>query len=292
MANNSPIPDPESLIPLIKLALAEDIGPGDITSKLLIPAEKQAVMAFVARENMVACGTFVPELVYGALGSGIKTEAKAQEGALLKKGEVLATASGSLQTLLTGERVTLNIMQRMCGVATIARQYVEAVKGTKAVILDTRKTMPGMRVADKYAVKTGGGQNHRMGLWDMVLIKDNHIGMGDSGFGIMDLIIKARNSLTQIPHPESPIPIVVECDTLEQVKEAIAAKPDRILLDNMSNAMLKEAVAMSAGKIPLEASGGVSLETVRDIAQTGVDFISVGKLTHSAPNVDIGADIT
>lgn len=182
--------------------------------------------------------------------------------------------------LLTGERTALNIMQRMSGVATLTRKYVDAIKGTKAVILDTRKTIPGLRVLDKYATRCGGAENHRMRLDDMVLIKDNHIAVCGS---IANAVESARAG--------TKVPIVVECDTPTQVQEALAAKPHRILLDNMDNAMLREAVKLSAGKVLLEASGNVSLETVRGIAETGVDYISVGKITHSAPSVDIGADI-
>jgi len=280
---------------VIAAALAEDIGPGDITSELLIPADLQGEMLFVARDPMVACGGFIPEKVYGAINPAIQVTVLAREGQPLKKGDVIAKAGGSARALLTGERVALNLMQRMSGIATLTRSYVEAVQGTKAIILDTRKTMPGLRQLDKYAVRTGGGQNHRMGLWDMVLVKDNHIAIGirDSGFRIQGLVENTRNALSsRIPNPESRIPIIIECDTLSQVEEALAAKPDRILLDNMDLASLRKAVAMAGGKVPLEASGGVSLETVRGIAETGVDYISVGKLTHSAPAVDIGADMT
>jgi nicotinate-nucleotide pyrophosphorylase (carboxylating) len=183
--------------------------------------------------------------------------------------------------LLTGERTALNIMQRMSGVATLTQTYVQAIAGTKAVLLDTRKTMPGMRILDKYAVRVGGGQNHRMRLDDMILIKDNHIAL----CGGLPAAVKAAQKGGELP-------VVVECDTLEQVKEALAAAPDRILLDNMDNHSLREAVALSAGSVKLEASGGVALESVREIALTGVDYISVGKITHSAPAVDIAADIT
>jgi len=190
-------------------------------------------------------------------------------------------ASGNARALLTGERTALNIMQRMSGVATLTQTYVQAIAGTKAVLLDTRKTMPGMRILDKYAVRVGGGQNHRMRLDDMILIKDNHIAL----CGGLPAAVKAAQKGGELP-------VVVECDTLEQVKEALAAAPDRILLDNMDNHSLREAVALSAGSVKLEASGGVALESVREIALTGVDYISVGKITHSAPAVDIAADIT
>jgi nicotinate-nucleotide pyrophosphorylase (carboxylating) len=265
---------------IIKRALAEDIGSGDITSQLLIPDNQQAEMAFVARHDMVACGLFIPEIVYAQLGGDVSVGVVVKEGDVVGKNTVLAIARGNARILLTGERVALNIMQRMCGVATITSVYVEAVRGTKAVILDTRKTMVNLRFMDKYAVTVGGGKNHRMRLDDMVLIKDNHIALCG---GVKQAVIKARAG--------TKLPIVVECDTLAQVQEAITVSPDRILLDNMDNETLKQAVTLVAGKIPLEASGGVSLATVRAIAETGVDYISVGKITHSVPAADIGADI-
>lgn len=266
-------------IDIIKRALVEDIGSGDITSQLLIPENQQAEMAFVARHDMVACGMFIPEMVYTQL-DGVSVSVSVKEGDLVGKNVVLVTAKGNARALLAGERVALNIMQRMCGVATITNVYVEVVKGTKAVILDTRKTMVNLRVMDKYAVTVGGGKNHRMRLDDMVMIKDNHIALCG---GIKQAVEKARTG--------TKLPVIVECDTLAQVQEAIAVSPDRILLDNMDSETLKRAVTLVAGKIPLEASGGVSLATVRAIAETGVDYISVGKITHSVPAADIGADI-
>ncbi|MEK6747144.1 MAG: carboxylating nicotinate-nucleotide diphosphorylase [Pseudomonadota bacterium] len=268
----------QEIIDIIKRALAEDIGQGDVTSQLLIPENQQAEMAFVAREDLVACGVFIPELVYNILGAS--ASASVNEGEFAGTNKVLAVAKGNARALLAGERVVLNLMQRMCGIATLTNQYVQAVAGTKVVILDTRKTMPNLRVFDKYSVTVGGGKNHRMRLDDMVMIKDNHIALCG---GIKQAVEKVRAA--------TKLPVIVECDNLTQVEEAIIASPDRILLDNMDNETLKKAVALSAGKIPLEASGGVSLATVRGIAETGVDYISVGKLTHSAPAADIGADI-
>lgn len=277
---------------VIGQALTEDIGSGDITSELTIPEGATAEMQFIAGQPMVACGTFIPDAVYRQLHDHIKVEAIAAEGQSVEKGAVLATASGSARTLLAGERVALNLMQRLSGVATLTRHYVEAVKHTKAIILDTRKTMPGLRLLDKYAVRAGGGQNHRMRLDDMVLVKDNHLGIRQGALGIGDIITQIRKNLPSLkPNAQSPMPILIECDTLAQVEEALAAKPDRILLDNMSLADLKKAVELSGGKIPLEASGGVSLETVKAIAETGVNYISVGNITHSAPAADIRADI-
>ncbi len=270
----------QEFIDIIKRALVEDIGSGDITSQLLIPENQQAEMAFIARHDMVACGLFIPELVYAQFGGGISVSVAVKEGDVVGESTVLATAKGNARALLAGERVALNIMQRMCGVATITHVYTQAARDTKAVILDTRKTMVNLRVMDKYAVTVGGGKNHRIRLDDMVLIKDNHIALCG---GIKQAVIKARSG--------TKLPVIVECDTLAQVQEAIAVSPDRILLDNMDSETLKRAVTLVAGKIPLEASGGVSLATVRAIAETGVDYISVGKITHSVPAADIGADI-
>lgn len=265
----------------VAAALAEDVGKGDITSQLLIPAGTFASLAFVAREDMVACGLWVAGETYRQLDAQVKVDIMAEEGELLAPGDVLAVAHGPARTLLTGERTALNIMQRLSGVASLTHDYVEAVAGTGAVILDTRKTMPGMRVFDKYAVRVGGAQNHRMRLDDMVLVKDNHIALCG---GVTQAVLLARKGCE--------LPVVVECDTLEQVAEAIKAAPDRILLDNMNEAQLREAVAMAQGRVSLEASGGVSLDTVQTIARTGVNYISVGRLTHSAVACDIGADIT
>jgi nicotinate-nucleotide pyrophosphorylase (carboxylating) len=272
--------DTKEFSDIITRALAEDIGAGDITSTLLIPENQTAQMAFVAREEMVVCGVFIAELVYKILGASASVSASVKDGELAHKNTILATATGNARALLAGERVALNLMQRMCGIASLTHQYVEAVRGTKAIILDTRKTMPNLRIADKYAVKIGGGQNHRFRLDDMVLIKDNHLAIYG---GIAGAVAKARAGTN--------LPIVVECDTLAQVAEAIKTAPTRILLDNMSLDMLKEAVQMTGGLVKLEASGGVNLATVRAIADTGVDYISVGALTHSANASDIGADI-
>jgi len=273
-------PDTEKVKRIIKAALDEDIGSGDVTSRLLIPDTTLAEMLFVAREGVIACGTFIARMVYEQLGAAITVEVQAEEGKTIISDGVLVKVKGPARMLLTGERVVLNLMQRMCGVATLTHVYVDAVRGTKAVILDTRKTMPGLRELDKYAVRAGGGQNHRLGLDDMILIKDNHIALTGN---IKDAVTKARAG--------SKLMIEVECDTFAQVEEALATNPDRILLDNMDISTMRRAVELSAGRIPLEASGGVSLETVRAIAETGVDFISVGRLTHSAPAADIGADV-
>lgn len=265
---------------IIAAALKEDIGRGDITSRLTVPANVQAEMKFIAAEPMVACGTFIAGMVFRQFKKKITVKAQVRDGRKIKKGTVLVTARGNARTLLAAERVILNFMQRLSGVATLTRRYAEAVKDTKAVILDTRKTMPGLRLLDKYAVRTGGGKNHRLRLDDMVLIKDNHIAVCGN---IAGAVRRARAG--------TKLPIEVECDTLAQVKQAIVAGADRILLDNMSLKNLRAAVKLAAGKIPLEASGGMSLKNIRAVAKTGVDYISVGRLTHSAPAADISAEI-
>lgn len=279
---NNILPEAAEIQRIVKTALAEDIGAGDVTSQLLLSSHTIATLDFVSRKPMVACGLFIPQAVYEALGDKVEVVQRVGEGTAVSAGTSLVVANGAARTLLAGERVTLNLIQRMCGVATLTHAYVQAVSGTKAIILDTRKTMPGLRAFDKYAVRAGGGQNHRLRLDDMVLIKDNHIALC-GGVG------KAVDAVRH--HEKSGLPIVVECDTLAQVKEALVTRPDRILLDNMTAGQLREAVIMVAGKIPLEASGGVTLDTVRKIAESGVDYISVGALTHSAPAADIGADI-
>lgn len=278
------LPDVAVMRRIIATALTEDIcaggDEGDITSSLLIPQELTGTMYFNARQDMVAAAVFVVGMVFEQVDGHVKVEARVEEGEKVAAKTTLVVASGPARALLTGERVALNLLQRACSIATITKQYVEATAGTRARVLDTRKTMPGLRELDKYAVRAGGGENHRMGLYDMVLIKDNHIALAG---GIAAAVAKARAG--------TKLPVVVECDTPEQAKEAIAAKPDRILVDNMTMAMLRSCVSMAAGKVVLEASGGVNLKTVKAIAETGVQYISVGALTHSAPSVDIGADI-
>lgn len=270
----------ELLRPLIDLALQEDIGSGDITTELLIPKGTHARMQLNAREPLIAAGLEVAGLVFQTLDFSIDVFIPVTDGSKVLPWQTLLQAEGDAQALLTAERTALNIIQRLCGIATLTHQYVDACWGTNAKILDTRKTMPGMRLLDKYAVTCGGGVNHRFGLYDMVLIKDNHIALAGS---VEKAIALARQGCN--------LPVIVECDTLMQVEEALAAEPDRILLDNMPPELMVEAVRMADGRVLLEASGGVTLQTVRTIAQTGVDFISVGAITHSVPAADIGADI-
>lgn len=267
---------------IISGALAEDIGTGDATASLLVPESATATLVFVTREAVIMCGGEVVKQVFAAVNKSITCKLLVKDGAKANKGDKLIEVSGPARAILTAERTALNLLQRMSAVATLAARYVEMVKGTNAIILDTRKTMPGLRVLDKFAVKTGGAQNHRMRLDDGILIKDNHIALCG---GIKQVLEKTFAGNTK------NLPVEIECDTLQQVKESLAAGATRIMLDNMSHAHMREAVQLAKGKAKLEASGGVSLETVRAIAETGVDYISVGRLTHSAPNVDIGLDV-
>ncbi len=262
---------------LINLGLAEDVGPGDLATEWLVDKDLRATM-------LIACGAALLPLVFPFPETGVLVANAAPDGKRLQTGDAFAKLQGPAHILLTRERVALNMLQRLSGIATLTHQYVTAVQGTKAVILDTRKTAPGFRLLDKYAVRTGGGQNHRIGLYDMALIKDNHIAL----CGGMAQAIKRINSCNAVPE----IPVAVECDTLEQLQEALTLGIKRILLDNMPPPMLREAVRLNNKRARLEASGGVTLDTVRDIAETGVDFISVGALTHSVKAADLGADIT
>lgn len=272
----------EQVQPLLVAALQEDIGLGDITSNAVIAEGVQARFAFVAREPLVVSGIALLPQLFAILDGTMICELHVEDGEEAAAGARLAVIDGPARSLLAGERTALNLLQRMSGVATLTARYVEAVEGTAARIVDTRKTIPGWRHLDKYAVACGGGQNHRIGLYDGILIKDNHIAIAGS---IAMAVERAR--------AEAPLltKIEVECDTLAQVREAIVASADIILLDNMDVETLSEGVAMArAAHIATEASGNVSLETVRAIAGTGVDYISVGKLTHSAPAIDIGLD--
>ena len=287
-------------------ALAEDIGTGDVTGNALIPADLQAKFNMNARCELVVCGLeFLPEL-FALIDPAVHVERLVADGATVAAGTTIARLHGPARALLAGERTALNLVQHLSGVATLTRRYVDAVAGTNANIYDTRKTIPGLRYLQKYAVKCGGGENHRMGLYDAVLIKDNHLALAGS---VAAAVAAARAYLDAVmlnsfQHPSNHFGwtlkqvqgdnkpgIIVECDTLAQADAAIAAKANIILLDNMDNDMLRAAVArIRPHGIQTEASGNVSLETVRAIAETGVDRISIGKLTHSASAVDIGLD--
>jgi nicotinate-nucleotide pyrophosphorylase (carboxylating) len=275
---------PDALIePVVRAALAEDLGrAGDITSAACIPADARLTASFRARQAGVVCGLACARLAIAALDGAARFEACATDGDVLAPGAVLATVEGDARALLGAERVALNFLCHLSGVATLTRAHVEAIAGTGARIVDTRKTTPLIRALEKYAVRCGGGANHRFGLDDAILIKDNHIAACD---GIAKAIARAR------VHAGHLVRIEVEVDSLGQLREALGEPPDVIMLDNFTIADLEAAVAMAKGRVLLEASGGVTLETVRTIAQTGVDMISIGALTHSAVALDIGLDV-
>jgi len=263
---------------IIRNALDEDIHTGDITTQALQLAPRRVAGFLKAKEEMVVCGLQVAERVFRTLDNEVTFSSEFSDGARAASGTILATFTGDAALLLQGERVALNLMQRMSGVATLTAKYVSAVAGTRARIVDTRKTTPGLRVLEKYAVRIGGGMNHRTGLYDGVLIKENHI---VAAGGIMEAVKRVRS---YIPHT---LKIEIETESLEDVKEALSAGADIIMLDNMDLQVMEEAVRVIAGRATVEASGGVNLSTVRAIAETGVDIISVGALTHSAPSMDI-----
>jgi len=269
----------------VKLALAEDIGSGDATTLAIVPEAATARAALRAREPLVVAGLDFAEAAFRELSTTVKIERLAKDSQPVKEDEILLKISGPARALLSAERVALNFVQRLSGIATLTAQFVEAVKGTHAQILDTRKTTPGWRRFEKYAVTCGGGHNHRRGLDDMVLIKDNHLAAlhGEKPNAIAAAVERARKK-----YPD--LKIEVEADTLEQVEQAADAWADMILLDNMNPIQLRLAVQKVKGLIKTEASGGVNLANVQAIAKTGVDFISVGALTHSARAVDIGLD--
>jgi nicotinate-nucleotide pyrophosphorylase (carboxylating) len=287
--------DSSYLESIVKAAIAEDLGSGDITTALTVPRSTIAKASIVTREPLVVAGMAIPhEVFFGVTYPeywGIwdedllctEYEPLCKDGDTLEAGAALAQIEGPAHSILTGERVALNFLQRMSGIATMTRRYVELVAGTKARIVDTRKTTPGLRRLEKYAVAVGGGHNHRFGLSDGILIKDNHIAVAG---GVAAAVSAAKAGA---PHT---LKIEVEVDTINQLDEAITAGADVVLLDNMSVEMLREAVELAAGRVLLEASGGVNEENVRAIAETGVDIISVGALTHSARAIDISMEIT
>lgn len=264
----------------IRRALAEDIGPGDVTTNSIVPPDAVMRGRIIAKQDGVVAGLDVAQAVYRMVDERISFTALVAEGARVTNRQTLAIVSGPARGLLTAERTALNFLGRMSGIATLTRQFVDAVAGTGATILDTRKTAPGLRMVDKLAVQRGGGRNHRIGLYDMVLIKDNHIDFAGS---LRAAVERARK---HAPHLE----IEVEARTLDDVREALDLGVQRIMLDNMPLAMMAEAVRLVAGRARLEASGNVSLDTIRQIAETGVDDISVGALTHSARVFDVSFD--
>jgi nicotinate-nucleotide pyrophosphorylase (carboxylating) len=271
-ANLSP-----AIIDAIRRALAEDIGPGDVTTDWIVTPDAAMKGQVIAKQAGVAAGLDVAQAVYALLDARVSFESCVAEGAQVVDRQILARVSGPARALLTGERTALNFVGRMSGIATLTRQFVDAVAGTRAIILDTRKTAPGLRAVDKLAVRRGGGQNHRAGLYDMILIKDNHIDFAGS---LVEAVRRARLAAGSLE-------IEVETRTLEDVRAALAVGVERILLDNMTPEMMRQAVEMTAGRARLEASGNVSLSNVRQVAETGVDFISIGALTHSARVFDV-----
>ncbi|NQU57704.1 MAG: carboxylating nicotinate-nucleotide diphosphorylase [Rhodospirillales bacterium] len=270
----------QSINSLIDAALDEDLGTGDLTSAATLGEGAQLELVMVARQEIIVAGLDIAVQVFERLAPDANIKCLIEDGARVSSGAQLMTLKGPAQGLLSAERTALNIVQLLSGIATVTRRYVDAIAGTGAVLLDTRKTIPGLRALSKYATRMGGATNHRMRLDDGVLIKDNHIAVAGSVAQALKLAQDA--GLKEIE---------VECDTLHQVAEAIKAGDEKILLDNMSNDELSQAVEITGGRIPLEASGGVTLETIRAIAETGVDFISVGAITQSAGAVDIGLDI-
>ncbi|MEX2583037.1 MAG: carboxylating nicotinate-nucleotide diphosphorylase [Gemmatimonadota bacterium] len=271
----------QALAALIRLALAEDVGEGDWTTIWTVPAHRSVEATIVAKADGVLAGIDAGHETFRTLDPAVAFAAEAADGEAIRSGQTVARLSGSARSILTGERVALNLLQRLSGVATHTRAYVEAIAGTGARVLDTRKTTPGLRWLEKQAVTAGGGVNHRFGLYDMVLIKENHI---RSAGGITAAVeaVAARN--------KSRLLLEVETTNLEEVAEALAVGVDRILFDNMPRERLREAVQLVRDRAPsteTEASGGVSLATIRGIAETGVDYISVGALTHSAPALDL-----
>jgi len=279
-----PLPD-QLVIQHVRAALAEDVGSGDVTTLATIPESLHSSATMVAREPLVVAGLALALASFRECSTRVELHPAADDGDTVKPGAPLLAISGPARALLTAERVALNFVQRLSGVATLTARYVEAVRGTGARILDTRKTTPGWRELEKYAVACGGGQNHRFGLWDMVLIKDNHLAaLRDARPNAIAAAVRQARKM----YPA--LKVEVEADTLDQVAQAADAGADIILLDNMSREQLRAAVNLIKGRAKTEASGGVNLETVRPIAETGVDFISVGALTHSARAVDIGLD--
>lgn len=263
---------------IIENGLREDIAGGDVTTDLLFDPEQSGRAVFRAKQDGVIAGLPVAQRVFAKRDAGATFTPLAQDGDAVKAGQPVAEVSGSLRTLLTGERLALNLLQRMSGIATLARKYVDAVAGLPVTILDTRKTAPGLRHLDKYAVRCGGATNHRLNLNELAMVKDNHL---KAAGGIMNAVQRIRATSQQ------PVRIEVETANLVQVREAITAGADIIMLDNMEPAVMREAVTLIAGRAKVEASGAIGLESVRAVAETGVDFISIGRLTHSAPALDI-----
>lgn len=276
----------KSILKTISTALKEDVKTGDITTKATISKSKKAVGKFLVKADGIIAGLEIAKAVFKSIDPKIKFELKINDGSKVKYGDVAAIVSGRAQSLLTAERTALNFLQRMSGIATSANNYFEKVKHTKAKVIDTRKTVPGLRTLDKLAVKLGGCANHRIGLYDMFLIKDNHIEVAGSITKAVEACVKYNKK------HRAKFKIEVETKNLNEVEEALTTKADIIMLDNFEIDEMKKAVKIINGKCKVEASGGVNLDTVKTIAETGVDFISVGALTHSVKALDISLEIT
>lgn len=269
--------------PLIRTALLEDLAHGnDLTTDAIVPADLTTTARVVAREAGIVAGIDASMLVFELLGGNVRVDVRIEDGEPIQRGDTIAELSGTARTLLTGERTMLNLLARLCGIATATRGFVDLVKGTRAHVVCTRKTTPGLRVLEKYAVRCGGGSNHRFGLDDAVLIKDNHLALAGSVHAAVEAVRGRVGHMVKIE---------VEVDTLDQLREALQEPIDAVLLDNMPPATLREAVALTGGRVITEASGGIRPDTIAAVAQTGVDLISVGRLTYGAPALDIGLDI-
>jgi len=277
------LPDNFDLDEFVQRVLAEDLGRGgDVTSKATIAEHARLNAAMNARQGLVVAGIEIAAAFFKALDASVEIEILVADGQRAEHGTMLTRLSGNARAMLAAERPALNTLQHLSGIATLTREYADAIAGTGTILIDTRKTVPGLRVLEKYASRMGGAQNHRMRLDDGVLIKDNHVAVCG---GVAEAVHRAKAANTGLP-------VQVEVDRIDQIEPALSAGADRLLLDNMDPAQLREAVRVVAKRVPLEASGGVTLETIRFLAETGVDFISVGRITQSAPAVDIGLDYT
>jgi nicotinate-nucleotide pyrophosphorylase (carboxylating) len=274
---SDPVFDDPRVAALLDLALREDVGAGDRTSEATVPEAARARGRLLAKERLVVCGLPIVERVFARLG-GVAMTPHARDGDRVEAGTCLAVLEGRARTLLAGERLALNFVQHLSGVATLTAACVERARGTRLVVRDTRKTVPGLRVLEKYAVRCGGGTNHRMGLDDAILVKDNHLALGGGDF---DAAVRAARA--RVPS----LPLEVEARTRAELDRALAAKPDLILLDNLTVDEIAAAVAHVGGRVPLEASGGITLDTLAAVAATGVDYVAMGQITHSAPAVDV-----
>jgi len=287
--------DLKKVTPLVKAALREDIGRGDVTTWLCIPKEQEAKAAIIFEEDGIVCGMDVASLTFHLVDGAIKFKPLARDGDRVRAGKVVARIEGSARSILIGERVALNFLGHSSGIATRTAEYVKRAKPYGAKIMDTRKTTPGLRYLQKYAVRVGGGHNHRMGLYDQILIKDNHIKVQSSKFKVRSSRKKASIIRELASHARRRAPkgmkVEVECENLDDFKEALKARTDVIMLDNMKIAQMRRAVKMVAKPTKLEASGRITLKNVREIARTGVDMISIGELTHSVRSIDVALEM-